>query len=110
MVADHLSRLTVEGRFEPKEPIRDSFPDEQLFAATALPLYASIVNYLVTRETPSNWSSPDRKRFLSIAKRFHFDDPYLFKYCADQVIRRCVPDEDITHILSSCHSEAYGGH
>ena len=37
VVADHLSRLTVEGIFEPNEPIRDSFPDEQLFAATTLP-------------------------------------------------------------------------
>ena len=55
-------------------------------------------------------SSPDRKRFLEIAKRFHFDDPYLFKYCADQVIRRCIPFEDISHILSSCHLEACGGH
>ena len=64
MVADHLSRLTVEGRFEPKDPIRDSFPDEQLFAATALPWYADIVKYLVIGETPSHWSSPDRKRFF----------------------------------------------
>ena len=59
MVVDHLSRLTVEGKFEPKESIRDSFPDEQLFVVTALPWYANIVNYLVTRETPSHWSSPD---------------------------------------------------
>ena len=36
VVADHLSRLTFE---EVKEdiPIRDSFPDEQLFAVTKLP-------------------------------------------------------------------------
>ena len=54
VVVDHLSRLTVEGKFEPKEPIKDSFPDEQLFAATALPWYANIMNYLVTREKTSH--------------------------------------------------------
>ena len=78
MVADHLSRLTVKGKFEPKEPIRDSFPDEQLFVATTLLWYTDIVNYLVTGETLSHWSSPDQKRFLAIAKIFHIDDPYLF--------------------------------
>jgi hypothetical protein len=47
VVEIHLSKLTFE---EVKEniPIRDAFPDEQLFAVTELPWYAHIVNYLVT--------------------------------------------------------------
>ena len=35
VVADHLSRLTVEP--SPLEPISDSFPDEQLFSITSCP-------------------------------------------------------------------------
>jgi hypothetical protein len=34
----------------------------------------------------------------------------LFKYCADQVIRRCVPESEFHSILSFCHSLACGGH
>ena len=54
MVADHLFRLTFE---EVKEeiPIRDAFPDEQLFATTEFPWYAHMVNYLVTGSIPETW-------------------------------------------------------
>ena len=64
----------------------------------------------MTGKIPSQWSSPDKKRFLSIAKYFYFDDPYLFKYCADQVIRKCVPNEEIENVLFMCHSSFCGGH
>uniref|UniRef100_A0A2N9EMS1 Integrase catalytic domain-containing protein n=1 Tax=Fagus sylvatica TaxID=28930 RepID=A0A2N9EMS1_FAGSY len=63
VVADHLSRLTFE---EVKEeiPIRDSFPDEQLFAVTKLPWYAHIVNYLVKDFIPETWTAQDRRKFF----------------------------------------------
>uniref|UniRef100_A0A2N9H5I4 RNA-directed DNA polymerase n=1 Tax=Fagus sylvatica TaxID=28930 RepID=A0A2N9H5I4_FAGSY len=63
VVADHLSRLTFE---EVKEeiPIRDSFPDEQLFAVTKLPWYAHIVNYLVKGFIPETWTMQDRRKFF----------------------------------------------
>ena len=109
MVAHHLSLLTFDSHPE-SPPTVETFPDEQLLAVDTLPWYADIVNYLATGETPSHWSAADKKRFLALARQFHFDDPYLFKYCADQVIRRCVPNEDIPYILASCHAEACGGH
>uniref|UniRef100_A0A2N9F3L4 RNA-directed DNA polymerase n=1 Tax=Fagus sylvatica TaxID=28930 RepID=A0A2N9F3L4_FAGSY len=63
VVADHLSRLTFE---EVKEeiPIRDSFPDEQLFAVTKLPWYAHIVNYLVKDFILETWTAHDRRKFF----------------------------------------------
>ena len=56
MVANHLSRLTFE---EVKEeiPIRDAFPDEQLFAVIELPWYAHIVNYLATGSILETWTA-----------------------------------------------------
>jgi len=39
-----------------------------------------------------------------------WDDPYLFKYCADQVFRRCIPDNGVRSVLSFCHDQACGGH
>ncbi|CAL9000957.1 unnamed protein product [Prunus brigantina] len=41
---------------------------------------------------------------------YFWDDPYLFKHCPDQVIRRCVPEGDFKSILEFCHSHACGGH
>ncbi|XP_073131632.1 uncharacterized protein [Henckelia pumila] len=48
---------------------------------------------------PSHWSSQDKNKFLKEVKKFYWDDPYLFKYCPDQIFRRCIPD-----------NEACGGH
>ncbi|KAL4271242.1 hypothetical protein GQ457_13G014340 [Hibiscus cannabinus] len=51
-----------------------------------------------------------RKRFKHNAKGYFWDEPYLFKQCADQIIRRCIPEEEQQMILEQCHSAPYGGH
>ncbi|GJS87712.1 reverse transcriptase domain-containing protein [Tanacetum coccineum] len=40
----------------------------------------------------------------------NMDDSYLFKKCADQVIRRCVAGQEAVDILTACHSRPTGGH
>ncbi|KAI3463788.1 hypothetical protein Pfo_020451 [Paulownia fortunei] len=63
---------------------------------------------------PPDWTLPFeimyKKKFLTEVKNFYWDDPYLFKYCPDQIFRRCVPDNEIGNIVKFCHSEACGGH
>ena len=34
----------------------------------------------------------------------------MYKHCADQVIRRCVPKEEMESILNHYHTLACGGH
>jgi hypothetical protein len=109
VVADHLSRLTFEDNSD-HLPINDEFPDEHLFVISELPWYAHIVNYFVIGEIPKKWSAQDKRKFLVEIRNFYWDDPNLFKYCPDQIIRRCVPNDEITSVLNFCHSEAYGGH
>ena len=43
-------------------------------------------------------------------KKYYFDDPYLFKYCPDQLLRRCVSNDNQIGVLAFCHSEALGRH
>ncbi|CAN6453582.1 unnamed protein product [Victoria cruziana] len=112
VVADHLSRVLVEVERD-QLPVSDTFPDEYflgIMSAIKLPWYAHYCNYLVTKEIPSYWSKDQRERFLSQVRYFHWDEPDLFKYCADQVFRRCVPEEEFQSILSFCHAKACGGH
>jgi hypothetical protein len=111
LVADHLSRIFVE-RTDDSVTLQDTFPDEQLFAVshTQFPWFVHIVNYLASGKIPSHWSKQEKDRFFSQVKHYYWDDPYLFKHCADQVIRRCVPECEFNSILSLCHSSACGGH
>ncbi|XP_034218971.1 LOW QUALITY PROTEIN: uncharacterized protein LOC117630344 [Prunus dulcis] len=117
VVADHLSRLVhVSNEEEDSLPLRESFPDEQLFSIYALnslnplPWFADIVNYLCTNELPAGLSTFQRDKLRKQARYYFWDDPYLFKHCPDQVIRRCVPEGDFKSILEFCHSHACGGH
>ena len=109
VVADHLSRLVSETTFEGL-PIGDTFPDEQLFDLVHYPWYAEIVNYLVTGKIPSQWTSQQKRKFLVDIRKYYFDDPYLFQYCPDQLLRRCLSNDDQIGVLTFYHSEACGGH
>jgi hypothetical protein len=95
VIADHLSRLTMDLN-EDVVLIAETFPDEQVMhiSQTPTPWFADIMNYLVTGQMPSHWPRHDLSKFLAEVKHFFWDDPYLFKYCPDQIIRRCIPESD----------------
>jgi len=84
VVADHLSRLTVDSTFDITQ-INDYFPDESLLSISTMPWFANIVNFLATGDLPAHSSTQDKRKFLNEVKNFYWDDPYLFKYCPDQI-------------------------
>nr|GFB31886.1 reverse transcriptase domain-containing protein [Tanacetum cinerariifolium] len=48
-------------------------------------------------------------KFFKDVKHYFWDDPHLFKICADQIIRRCVSSQEAVDILKACHSGPTGG-
>jgi len=50
----------------------------------------------VTGKLPKSLNKHDMDRFLHLVKFDIWDDPYLFKYYLDQIVRRCVPNHEIT--------------
>ncbi|KAK8952364.1 hypothetical protein KSP39_PZI003940 [Platanthera zijinensis] len=111
-VADHLSRLEYEREKVVDIEIRENFPDERLLAISeaSIPWYADFVNFIVSNILPPDIDYQQKKRFLHQAKFYLWDAPYVFKICADQVIRRCVPEIEVHDILEKCHASPYGGH
>ncbi|XP_073106151.1 transposon Ty3-I Gag-Pol polyprotein isoform X1 [Elaeis guineensis] len=111
VVADHISRILVEHTIGIDE-VKEKFSDEQLFAISSSrpPWFAHIVNYLSTGQVPSHWTKQEKDRFFSQIKHYFWEEPELFKYCPDQVIRRCVPESEFQSILTFYHSSACGGH
>ncbi|KAM2145422.1 hypothetical protein ACFX1R_048970 [Malus domestica] len=108
VVADHLSRLVHE---EYVIPIPETFPDEQLMSLkVSAPWFADIVNFLVSKRIPSEFTRHQRDKLRYDARFYVWDDPYLWKFCPDQIIRRCVHDSECHSILSFCHTYACGGH
>ncbi|KAH9802719.1 hypothetical protein KPL71_001504 [Citrus sinensis] len=108
LVADHLSRLIHN---EDELPLHENFSDEQLLqVGTVTPWYVDIINYLVTKTVPKEITRAQKVKIKSDVKYYVWDEPYLWKHCSDQVIRRCVPETEFTSILTFCHTLACGGH
>nr|GEV61540.1 hypothetical protein [Tanacetum cinerariifolium] len=84
LAADHLSRLeNPDLRKLTKAEIRDLFLDEQLMT--------------ISDKGNEPW-------------HYFWDEPFLFKQCANQIIRRCVAGNEAAQILRQCHYGPSGGH
>lgn len=79
-----------EINLKPKD-INDIFPDEQLFVLITSEVlwFANIANHLAIGILPRDLSYQQRKRFFEKLKHYFWEDPFLFKVYADQVICRC---------------------
>ncbi|XP_062094020.1 uncharacterized protein LOC133800058 [Humulus lupulus] len=85
LVAYHLSRLEVEESQNDKEvQINYHFSDEHLFGEQL-------------------------KKFYSEVKHYYCEEPILYRHCVDQVIRRCVLEDEMHSILTHCHTLQCGG-
>ncbi|XP_074293573.1 uncharacterized protein LOC141620659 [Silene latifolia] len=111
MVADHLSRL-INLNVDNGLPINDHLPDDHLLSLSLgeAPWYADIVNYLVSGIIPYDYDSHKKKKFFHDLRQYFWDEPCLYKSCADGIIRRCIPSEEVKPIISLCHDMPSGGH
>nr|GFA68753.1 reverse transcriptase domain-containing protein [Tanacetum cinerariifolium] len=113
--ADHLSRLEnpYENVFNPKE-INETFPLESLNKVAhkdpSTPWFAELANYHARNFIIKGMTSQQKQKFFKDARHYFWDDPYLFRTCPDQIIRRCVARKEAIDILNACHSGPTGGH
>nr|GEZ58141.1 reverse transcriptase domain-containing protein [Tanacetum cinerariifolium] len=113
--ADHLSRLKnpYENIFYTRE-INETFPLESLNKVAhkdpSTPWFADFANYHAGNFIIKGMTSQQKKKFFKDARHYFWDDPYLFRTCADQLIRRCVAGKEAIDILNACHSGSTRGY
>nr|GFA40571.1 reverse transcriptase domain-containing protein [Tanacetum cinerariifolium] len=110
LAADHLSRLENphENVLDLKE-INETFPLETLSMVTfhsdsSALWFADIANYHAGNFIVKGMTSQQKNKFFKDVKHYFWDDPFLIKICADQVIRRCVHGKKALDILKACHN------
>ncbi|GKE46889.1 reverse transcriptase domain-containing protein [Tanacetum coccineum] len=110
LATDHLSRLENphQSVLENKE-INETFPLETLNMVSfrsndSTPCFANFANYHAGNFVIKGMSSQQKNKFFKEVKHYFWDDPYLFKICADQVIRRCVFGQEAHDFLMACHN------
>ncbi|GJZ06279.1 reverse transcriptase domain-containing protein [Tanacetum coccineum] len=118
LVALHMVTFRLENPYEsvldPKE-VNGKFPLETLHMVTFrgdsnTPWFADYANYHTGKFIVKGMSSQQKNKFFKDVKHYFWDDPFLFKICADQVIRRCVHGKEALDILEACHNRPTGGH
>ncbi|GKC72818.1 reverse transcriptase domain-containing protein, partial [Tanacetum coccineum] len=116
LAADHLSRLKnpYENLLDPKN-VNEKFPLETLNMVTSrgdlsTPWFTDYANYHAGNFIIKGMSSQQKNKFFKDVKQYFWDDPFLFKICADQMIWRCVAGQEAVDILIACHSGPTGGH
>ncbi|GJX61791.1 reverse transcriptase domain-containing protein [Tanacetum coccineum] len=72
--------------------------------------FAYIANYLVGNVLIKGMSSQQKKKIFKDIRHYFWDDPYLFRICADQIIRRCADGKEALDILEACHHGPTEGH
>ncbi|GKD78543.1 hypothetical protein Tco_1341164, partial [Tanacetum coccineum] len=116
LAVDHLFRLEnpYENVLDLKE-INETFPLETLNMVTfrgnsSTPWFANFENYHAGNFIVKGMSSEQKNKFLKDVKHYFWDDPYLFKIYANQVIWRCVSGQEAIDILTGFHSGPTVGH
>nr|GEV25628.1 reverse transcriptase domain-containing protein [Tanacetum cinerariifolium] len=94
---------------KPTEEINEMFPLETLnmisFCGDSnTPWFADFTNNHEGNFVVKRMSSQQKNKFFKDMKHCYWDDPFLFKICADQVIRRCVHGQEAVDILKACHN------
>ena len=74
------------------------------------PWFAEMANFKGVGALPDDLTWHQKNKFFRDAKHFVWDGPYLFKIRVDNLLQRCVTQEEARSILWHCHSSPYGGH
>nr|GEV51321.1 reverse transcriptase domain-containing protein [Tanacetum cinerariifolium] len=116
LAADHLSRLENphQNVLDLKE-INESFPPETLNLVStrgnfSTPWFVDFANYHVGNFVVKGMLSQQKSKSFKDVKHYFWNDPFLFKICADQIIKRCVHGQEAIDIFKACHYGPTGGH
>nr|GEZ15114.1 reverse transcriptase domain-containing protein [Tanacetum cinerariifolium] len=95
-------KILMKRRFNTKEGL--------IQKSMSTPWFAHFANYHAGNVVVKGMSFQQKNKFFKDVKHYFWDDPFLFKICTDQVIRRCVHGQEAIDILKACHNGPTGGH
>nr|GEV54587.1 reverse transcriptase domain-containing protein [Tanacetum cinerariifolium] len=95
--------------FENKD-INENFPLEILgkISSGSTPWFADFANFHAGNFIVKGMSSQKKNKFFKDVKHYFWDDPYLFRICANQIIRRYVHGQEAYDIVKACMKDPLG--
>eukprot|EP00253_Pinus_taeda_P005907 PITA_05907 len=107
IVVDFLSRIQ---NIKEDSPVEDKFPGEYIFVVTTQTTwFADVANYLVIGKLHSHLFPREKIKIIQESAIYSWITNELYKTGSDLMIRRCVREDEMPHILKECHDEPCGG-
>ena len=104
------SRLANEEVTVRESEVLDEFPGEKLLVMHERPWFTDMANYKAAGIILETMDWQQRRKLLKESNEYVWDDPYLFRIGADNLLRRCVTNSEAKNILWHCHNSPNGGH
>jgi len=82
-----------------KHEVLDKFLYEKLLVIQERPWFANMANFKASGPIPEDFDWHQRKKFFKDVSHCMWDDPYLFKIGADNLLRICVTREKAKNII-----------
>ncbi|KAI3744277.1 hypothetical protein L1987_57354 [Smallanthus sonchifolius] len=106
VAADHLSRLECSASSElVGSSINDNFPHEFLMHIQTqdeeCPWFADFANFLASGIVIKGLTHQQKRKFFVEMKHYQWEDPYLFRVGADQIVRRCVFGDEARQVFDA---------
>ncbi|RDY04300.1 Retrovirus-related Pol polyprotein from transposon 17.6, partial [Mucuna pruriens] len=102
--------LEIKDKKGAKNTIANHLSHIQGRIAQGQPWFADICNFLVASTFLPGASRAYKTKLESEAKYYVWDDPYLWRFCNDQITRKCLLNAEFLSILHFYHSAPRGGH
>lgn len=64
----------------------------------SFPWFDDMDNYIVAQVIPSDTTYQQKKKNFADVKYYYWEDPFLFRICAHQIIKICVFGEECVKI------------
>nr|GEV79531.1 reverse transcriptase domain-containing protein [Tanacetum cinerariifolium] len=101
LAADQLSRLeNPHKNVSENKDINENSPFETLRVISSTPWFADYANFHAGNFIMKGMSSQQKKKFFKDVKHYFWDDPYLFRICTDQIIRRAIISDRGTYFCN----------
>nr|GEU49930.1 reverse transcriptase domain-containing protein [Tanacetum cinerariifolium] len=92
------------------ETLKKKFTEAPILVVPDWNLPFELIKFSCGNFIKKGLTSQQKKKFFKNVKHYFWDDPYLFRICADQIIRRCVHGQEAIDILKAFHEGPIGGH
>nr|GEU80534.1 reverse transcriptase domain-containing protein [Tanacetum cinerariifolium] len=90
----HFQPIHYDSKTMTEAQIYYTTTEKEMLAVVSTPWFLDFANFHGGNLIVKGMSSQQKKKFFNDVKHYFWDDPFLFRICTNQIIRRCVHGQE----------------